>query len=509
MATSRHIFRTAGIGMIAAFVLLLAAGGCNKDTEHFDYTKPQNLAVTSFSFIADPEVPGLDSAYFSIDLEHKLIFNADSLRKGTDVSNVLPKVTFNSEVSEAVFEMSGGKRGTAESDYKANPLDSVDFSGDVYLRVKADDSKIAIRYRIKVNIHNVDSDSLYWDKLATAALPSRLPNPKAQKTVKTADGILTLIEEADGSYTKATAVAGEPGTGNLEPGIWNREPVIFPFRAQVNTLTATGSHLYMLDDTGKLYEGNSDASGWTEVTSGWTAIMGAYGESVTGLRTQGGGLCFAEYPAGRMTASAVPADFPVSGASNLVTLANKWTSTPVAFMAGGRLADGTLTQSTWAFDGNEWIKLSEGGIPALEGASLIPYYNYRASAGGKSMIEYKVWMLTGGRLADGTLNRTVYISYDNGVNWTRGGNTLQLPEVMPSLAYCDNLVIDSAKEADLSDAWTRRMEAPRRVATWSDGYTIHWECPYIYLFGGYEADGTLNTEIWRGVLSRLTFTPII
>ena len=183
----------------------------------------------------------------------------------------------------------------------------------------------------------------------------------------------------------------------------------------------------------------------------------------------------------------------------------------MAFFTGGRIVDRDkpLSNATWAFDGSEWIKLSDGGIPALEGSSIIPYYNFRPSAQGNSMIEYPVWMLIGGRMADGSFNRTVYISYDNGVNWTRGTSSLQLPPEIPALVYCDNVVAEIEKSYDLSAGWQSLRRGPQRIRYEVDGSVITWGCPYIFLFGGYQPDGTLSTNVWRGVLNRLTFAPII
>ena len=82
-----------------------AFSSCNKDSDSESFVVAPNLAVTAFSLKADAKNPGLDSAYFSIDLEHGVIFNADSLRKGTKVDKVVATITFASEVSEAVIEM--------------------------------------------------------------------------------------------------------------------------------------------------------------------------------------------------------------------------------------------------------------------------------------------------------------------------------------------------------------------------------------------------------------------
>ena len=45
---------------------------------------------------------------------------------------------------------------------------------------------------------------------------------------------------------------------------------------------------------------------------------------------------------------------------------------------------------------------------------------------------------------------------------------------------------------------------PRRVKAAIDS----WECPYIYLFGGYNAQGYLLPYMWRGVYNRLANYPL-
>ena len=36
-----------------------------------------------------------------------------------------------------------------------------------------------------------------------------------------------------------------------------------------------------------------------------------------------------------------------------------------------------------------------------------------------------------------------------------------------------------------------------------------WDCPYIYVFGGYGNNGMVQNSIWKGVVNRLTFKPIV
>lgn len=486
----------------ALSVAAIALTSCNKDKESKGYSDAANVAVTSFSLNADYENTGLDSVYFAIDLENGVIFNADSLRKGTKIDKVVANVKFATTVSEAVFVMSGGTTREGELDYKANPTDSIDFTGDVLLRVKADDGAMAMTYRVKVNVHKTDPDLLQWDKIEYMQTASRLPDPKGMKTVKCGEGVVSLIEENDGTYSASTPVS-------LEDYQWSVHQIVLPFHPVLRTLVATDDSVWVLDDSGNLWKGTQDMAQWTKTAEIWSALIGNYKNTIVGLKKGGNTTIFAQYPDAGINPAQIPDNFPIAGFSNFVNLANKWTSSPVGFFTGGITASGEYSDSTWAFDGRNWIELGEGGIPALEGSSLISYYNYRPSASGDSMIEYNVWMLLGGRASDGTLNRTVYISYDNGVNWAKGAASMQLPDEIPSMAYCDNIVVDLPKSANLSDAWSKATSAPRRINYELQGDVISWGCPYIFMFGGYSPEGRLYTTLWRGVLNRLTFAPVI
>lgn len=482
---------------------MLAVSACNEKSTTLTMDEMPNMAVSAFSLSADSKNPGLDSAYFSIDLERGVIFNADSLRKGTDISKVVAKITYPDVVDRAIITMSGGSTRTGEIDYEKTQTDSIDFTGEVTLTLGVSKFNVEKVYRLKVNVHKEDPDVLAWDEMAFASLPSRKGTPRRQKTVETQGKAVSLMEETDGTYTLATC-------SDLYADEWEKREITLPFTPDISSLVASGPTMWMLDDAGNLYT-TTDMTTFTPSGEKWLSITGTYLDTAVGIREEGGKRYFAQHPTRDINPCEIPADFPVSGASNFVTLQNKWTSSPVALAACGRKADGKISDAVWAFDGSEWITLSNGGLPAMEGASLIPYYNYRPSHTGDSMIEYGVWMLLGGRMADGSFNRTIYISYDNGVTWHRGGNQLQLPEVVPSMSGCDNIVAEHPMEGNLSDNWkiARSGKGPRRISFTTEGDRVMWDCPYIYLIGGQSPDGRLYDTIWRGVLQRLTFMPVI
>lgn len=493
---------------LALLILGLSTVACNKkeedDNEDTTLNTTLNVAVTSFYLKANKEgTANLDSVFFTIDLDHGVIFNADSLPKGTPIDKVVTVVKYSSYISEATFTMEGGTTRTGTVDYIESPNDSIDFTGNVTLKVAADNGNISKTYRIKVNVHQQDPDNLRWDELAVSELPSRLGKPSNQKTIAKGDDAVSLIEESDGSFTIASSA-------NLFENRWLASTLSLPFRPEVRSLTATDSRLFILADNGMLYE-SSDGSNWTATGETWASIIGAYAGTVIGTKAADTGLIYCQYPQKDLISVGVDTDFPVEGISNFVTLSNKWTSSPVGFFVGGKKADGKLSPVTWAFDGRVWIKLCEGGIPDISGMTVVPYYSYRTVSSTVTKMEFNVWIAFGGLLESGELNRTVYISFDNGVSWRKGDSHIQIPDILPALINFDNIVMATEMKANLSDAWKimkRRTERPRRVAFSTDGDIISWECPYIYLFGGFDTSGQLSDSVWRGVLTRLTFAPL-
>lgn len=492
------------IKMLAAMLTCgaaIATASCNKDettTDEDTVVTSPNVAVTNFHIKADTEVAAnLDSVFFSIDLEHGVIFNADSLPVGTKIDKLIPSISYSSYVTSAIIRMEDGETRTGELDYIAHPNDSIDFTGRVYLTLSAENKTMQKEYRLKVNVHQQKPDSLQWNDVAIAKLPARTSSPRNQKSVKLGDKAVSIIEEADGSYSLAQC-------SDLHTAAWNVTQLSFSFTPNLRSLAASSSALYILSNSGALYE-STDGLTWASTGRSWISLIGTYLDTALGLESDGSSIRYAQYPVHNIAATEMDPEFPLSGASNFVTLSNKWTSTPVGFMIGGLKADGAFSDATWAFDGENWIVLSNGGIPAARGMSLIPYYSYRYTESSQYPTEYDVWMALGGETADGSFNRTVYISYNNGVNWQKGSALLQLPESFPAMSDCDNIVASTTREANLSDAWTR---SAKKLAYSVDGDIVRWECPYIYMFGGFAPDGSLYNTIRCGVLNRLSFRPI-
>jgi hypothetical protein len=78
--------------------------------------------------------------------------------------------------------------------------------------------------------------------------------------------------------------------------------------------------------------------------------------------------------------------------------------------------------------------------------------------------------------------------------------------MIPTMTQCDNIVVSWSKQTNLSNAWKAASTGNNYTI---DGDIIYWDVPYIFLIGGYNPQHQLYDTIWRGVLNRLTFTPII
>lgn len=478
----------------------LAASSCNdtKSDVPEGYPTPFNVAVTAMTITGKGNTPEIDSTYFSIDLDRGVIFNADSLPVGTQIDKLVPTFTYSSYVTKAIIKMEGGTTRTGEVDYTTTKTDSIDFTGKVTLTLSVEDENISRTYLVKVNVHKEKSDSLVWGDRAHAALPSRLASPKNQKSVSFKSSVVSIIQENDGSFTLASS-------SNLYDNQWSRKSIALPFEPEIRSLTASSDALYILDKSKQLFS-STDGENWTATGEKWDVIIGAYKNSALGLKSENGALYYAQFPMLDLNVEPVDAEFPLNGGSNFVTISNKWTTSPVGFFVGGTLANGTLSRATWAFDGANWVNLSQSDLPQVKGASIIPYYGFRfSSAGATTPTEYPVWMVMGGTLNDGSLNRTMYISYDNGVNWSKASAFMQLPKEIPTMTACDNLVMETRLQTKLSDYWT---PATRKGEVSVENNIISWDCPYIYMIGGYQADGNLCNSIWRGSLARFTFTPI-
>jgi hypothetical protein len=505
------MIKKSAICFAVAGVAMFGLVGCNSSSEETDATLSSSVMVNSFSLTADDDVlDDLDSVFFSIDLVKAAIFNADSLPYGTDVSKLIPVITTSDGVSVAELHVPRPGKTDTIYDYITNSTDSIDFSnGPVTLHVVSLNGEVSRDYTINVNVHKLKTDSLAWGDVARRALPSKFSAPKAQRTVAQGDVIYCLT--TDGSqYSVATT--DNPGNDN-----WVITDVTLPAGADINTFSATDDALYILTNSGELYKSSDSAATWSDCGLKLDNIYGGYGTELIGSVEKTDGWHRISYPSG--LDEVIPSNFPVSGTSLPVIFSTKLALSNQLLITGGRTAAGDLIGDTWGYDGNDWAKLSVTALPKkLLNPVVVPYFTYKTAGSSWAKGTYATLVAFGGREADGTINQKVYTSVDYGINWALADSLMQMPECVPAMADMQGFVYQSVLTTR-SGAGEWQSFATRRIPSWLIPYSApasrvteaitEWECPYIYLFGGVDANGTLFDTIWRGVINRYTFKPLV
>lgn len=454
---------------------------CNDDTENVISADYSSTQVTAFALRSNSDIlNNLDSVFFAIDLTAGRIFNADSLPYGTRVSRLLVDITTD---GCSTVEVRFPREGKSDSviNYLTNPDDSIDFSrGPVILHLVSYDKVASRDYSINVNVHKMVSDSLQWDLKHPAALPTTLGTPRYQRTVEYDGRVYTYT--TDGTADACVAVADDPASQAAMTAFR------FPFTPRLEMLTATTGALYVLADDGGLYQ-SADGTTWTPCGETWESITAPYGDKLLGLAKDGDKLYHVTYPAG--TRRVASADFPVSGNSRAIHFTSDWSKRGQAITVGGRKADGTIATTVWAYDGESWACLNKKIPMEAESQTLFPYYCCKTDSNTWRASSKSVIVAMGGVQADGTMQDTVYISYDLGFNWAKAPAQMQLPAAFRHTS-------DAQAVVSVETQYASRAIRP----------ITEWDTPYIYMYGGYTATGELLPYVYRGVINRLEFKPL-
>lgn len=509
-----------------AFALLVATAltasvvSCNSSAEYY-YTLPSSATVRSFSLAENDKIlPNLDSVFFSIDLVNCEIYNADSLPFGTKVTGLQPVITTE---SASVVELTvTDKNGEAKTiNYLENTTDTIDFTNPVAMRVVSFDGAVERNYTIRVNVHTIPVDTLVWTRIESGNLPTVFNAVNKQHTSMSPDGTYYCLTMYQNQY--ALAYTDNPGEA------WNVSRINPGFEVDVNSLTATTDALYLLDNSGKLYKSEDLGQSWSDTGTTASFLIGAYGNRLLATLQTAGSWSIVEYPAGKTWNA--PTAFPVLNTSNSTSVTFEMSTAPQMFVTGGRKADGTLSADTWGFDGSQWVNVTRRSLPVkLENLALVPYFNLQAdTTSWRVSVPQSVLLAIGGNRADGTLNDSVYMSADFGMNWYTAPSHLQIPtSVIPlrtraqaypfvAKAYASpktkRMATQNAEHSVFTMRWNETgfnlpYETAPHKASRATAPITEWDVPYIYLFGGENQQGVTYNTIYRGVITAFTQLPL-
>ena len=108
--------------LLLAVLLACTVGSCKKDkddtTSTFVYTTSTSSTLVSTFNLNNTNITSINVSrvFFTIDPERGMIYNADSLPMGTDISKMKAEITFRSPVKSAVFHVMDNNKES--SDYE-------------------------------------------------------------------------------------------------------------------------------------------------------------------------------------------------------------------------------------------------------------------------------------------------------------------------------------------------------------------------------------------------------
>ena len=249
----------------------------DKDDEVYTYsTSQQTTLITRFSLQSDAEVlANLDSVHFTIDYDNGLIYNADSLPKGTKITGLKVSIRFLNTVSSSVFTITGAtERADTTIEYTAAMNTKLDFTGNTVLKVTSADQTQTKEYQVKVLVHKENPDTLVWPEAWRRDLPGYQNGTIRHKAVRV--GGRYFIMTYNGVECNVLA-ADTPNQGT-----WDKKTISLPFIPQVQSLTAVEDLLYILGDDGTLYF-SSNGEEWASCGVMWHSVLGAFGDKLLGI----------------------------------------------------------------------------------------------------------------------------------------------------------------------------------------------------------------------------------
>ncbi len=486
---------------------LLAATSCKK-SESSDADTPKytsnNTTVLVSAFALKPNtkvLAHLDSVYFTIDTERMMIYNADSLPQGTDVSKLQVTMKFGSSVSSALFNVPGRVETIA---YSSSMTDSIDFSkGSVILNVTSADGSNSVNYTINVNVHQSNPDAMTW--VAGGIDNLGLEANSTVTSTRNDNGYYVIA--SDGSKMRLAT------TSSLFNAAWQVKDITLP-TAAVRDLTAVGTTLYCLglenDDslTGKLLKSEDNGETWSDTGEQWRTIIGAYGDDLLGIARgaemgsdyEAASFYHVDYPGYRSAPAKVAAGFPVEGMSAPIEMTSSWSIDPYIIIAGGKTTAGISTSNVWAYDGETWGLLSgkTGTLPALHGMCVVPYYTFTLNTDNYTAKRSDALYAFGGFYDDGAYNTRVFESTDKGLNWEPVDDDQQMPQAVYDKHFIGRAYVEATTISRDAAAMPWRRVAPTAPVT-------SWDCPHVFGIGKGTGGVPMTLD---GLYTRLTYAPI-
>lgn len=409
-----------------------------------------DINISSFYFRSCDTAPDINSITFTVDTVSLTISNSDSVAYTSSLTKVLPVITCYSTPSAIYVNGS-----------KWNQKDTLDLSSQpTTITIVGSDKSTSCDYVLTINKHQVDPDSIIW--------------------TRTGDSFFDFTDAADvyglqSDHTFYISVKKSSGGGTMysttNGNDWNK---IADYEDNISIRTMNIRKTASDSKGGCLYaisEDNTTVYGWNDGAGAWESQYEA-GEGIKLLDISGSAngtlsvLCsdnntgqrkflFFDGSEWKMSETPVDAAIPVYGAA-------KTYITGVPYLIGGETGNGDFSGNVMSSeDGYYWINLLNQGSDNNFG---------KLSEGAVFLLDGEIFIL-GGKTADG-VNDALFCSYDNGYSW---------------------------QKVDSNQAMSAEYGKRHGACAFSS------EDENIWIIGGFDENGNLMQDIWRGRMNKSDF----
>lgn len=448
------------LSVIVSFLIVsvsFAVTSCLDSDNDYEYSSD----ATIHAFAIDT-IHGKDYT-FTIDQLNRLIYNRDSLPMDADtiIDSILIKK----------MDVTGWISSGSPTDTLFNISNVVDLTpamnndAGMLFKAHAADGVTAREYKLKVNVHLQDPDSLVWtDMQKRGNIFSSTINPGQQKAVVLGDELFVYT-----SNTTAYKTSTAPDKYN-----WSEVYVSnLPSDVKLTSAVEYNNTLYMVTKSKRVFSSTNGAA-WTEVTTlgdNVIVLINGFSDRLSGIVEINGKQYFnickdgknweAENTADNLTLEEVPAGFPTENISTTQTSTGNGVEKVV--LAGMPLANEKETIPWFSLDGKGWASLANTVYDTYCPGMVNPAIMYYGD----------MFYCFGGELD------AIYNSI-TGIAWSKTETKFLLPQEFKGKgAY--SIIVEPTKDKTVAPA-------DKRDFIW-------------VIFGG---NGTKN-EVWRGRLNRLGF----
>lgn len=407
--------KTSFLALLVTLMMGVTFAGCADSTDT-DYEISRDCLVSAVTLgnlnrtLHTTSSKGEDSTYtvsvtgslypVYIDQLKDLIYNADSLPVGTDVTKVVFS-TFNATGRGTMKSMTTGQ------DTVFTSTDSTDFSRPRVLTVYSADDKWRREYTIDIRVHAEEADSFVWQKMADS--PTNAVAAFAESRALCADRTLYVFGKLNDGRVQLLQTATDAPDFSHAVNVTVAEGTL-----DVRSVQLFKGTFFAVAGDRLVRAVVADATQWTAVTAA-PAFNTLAGVSSDSLYAVADGRMYASADGEHWTESAVDTEnkLPESGITSAVQASRTDETFENVVMVGRK--DGAV--SVWKRDIDRkgdysypWMylpqteELGEYACPALNQATLIGYDDAVVLAGVNDMHEVAPF----------------YVSRDYGRTWKPG-----------------------------------------------------------------------------------------